>query len=248
MSQPVAMVSQAFVDRFLKQQDAIGTILRMAQADESAALVIVGVVGDIRRPGLEPDPVPMLYLPLAQAPRETITFAVRGIGSEAELLADAEVAIKAVSRESPVYNTDTLAGSLASLTNAQTLLGRLFAGFGMTAILLACLGTFALLNQSVQDRLREIGIRAAFGARPRDITALIRRDATKLAVIGLAVGCLLAAALSRGLQSQLYEVGTLDPVTYLGVATVLLLAVLLASIVPSWRAARVDPATTLRGQ
>ena len=246
---PVALVNRAFVERFASESSTpsaiVGSTLRFAEQDQ-VARTIVGVVGDIRRPGIRPEPVPMLFLPLSQSPLETVSYVVRSSVESALLLEQAEHAIKNLSAESPVYNTDTLGRALGRLTMQQSLLGSLLSGFAVIGVLLACLGTYALLAQWVHERRRELGIRMAFGARPRDIVALMRREASALGLAGLLIGGVVAAVSTTGLRSQLYGVASLDPITYALVAIVLFVVVLVAALVPTLRAARVDPALTLR--
>lgn len=244
-SQAVTVVSREFVRRFMKRDEAtVGAVLRLAQSEP---LLVVGVVGDLRRPGARPEPVPMMYVPAAQAPRETISYVVRGApGAEAALLEAAGAAIQRMSPESPVYNTATMADTVRTLASPMTMLGQLLAAFAAVSVFLACLGTFALLSQLVADQRREIGIRMAFGATARDVMRRVLASAAWMGGAGLILGSVVAWAVSGLLRSQLYRVESLDLTTYLLVALALFVVVWIAGSVPAWRASRVAPMEVLR--
>lgn len=244
-SQPVTVVSREFVRRFMKPgEPAVGSVLRIAQSEP---LSVVGVVGDLRRPGARPEPVPMMYVPAAQAPRETISYVVRGApGAEAAILEAAGAAIQTVSPESPVYNSATMHDTVRNLGSPMAMLGQLLAAFAAISVFLACLGTFALLSQLVSDQRREIGIRMAFGASARDVMRRVLVSAAWMGGLGLVLGSVGAWVTAGLLRSQLYRVETLDPTTYLTVGATLLAVVWVAGSVPAWRASRVAPMEVLR--
>ena len=244
-SQAVTVVSREFVRRFMKPgEPAVGAVLRLAQSEP---LSVVGVVGDLRRPGARPEPVPMMYVPTAQSPRETISYVVRGApGSEASILEAAGAAIQRISPESPVYNTATMPDTVRNIGSPMTMLGQLLAAFAAISVFLACLGTFALMSQLVSDQRREIGIRMAFGASARDVMRRVLASAAWMGVLGLVLGSGAAWAAAGLLRSQLYRVQTLDPTTYLVVTVTLFAVVWVAGSVPAWRASRVAPMEVLR--
>jgi putative ABC transport system permease protein len=129
---------------------------------------------------------------------------------------------------------------------AQRLLSFLFSVFAALALLLATIGLYGLLAYTTLKRVREIGIRLALGARPGQIRALILSHGLQLLLIGSGIGLLGAIAISRALQTVLFEVGGLDPRIYLGVGVLLFAATLLACWLPARRASRVDPIVALR--
>jgi len=118
--------------------------------------------------------------------------------------------------------------------------------FGAVALLMTAIGVYGVISQSVAERTREIGIRAALGAAPRDIVLLIVGGGLTVVCAGLVVGVLVALAATRFLEGSLYNVSTTDPATFAGVAAVLLLVALVAQAVPIARAMRVDPSVALR--
>jgi putative ABC transport system permease protein len=124
----------------------------------------------------------------------------------------------------------------------------LFEAFALTALLLAAAGIYGVLSGSVTERTREIGVRSALGATPANILVMVLRQGTTLTAVGVAIGLAGAVAASQALAAMLFGISRLDPVTYLGVIAMLLVVSAMACWVPAWRAARVDPATTLRAE
>jgi putative ABC transport system permease protein len=124
----------------------------------------------------------------------------------------------------------------------------LFEMFGAAALVLAAVGIYGVLSGSVTERIREIGVRSAMGASPRDILGLILGQGMKLTTIGALIGVIGAAAATRGLVTMLFGVTRLDPATYAGVVVLLFIVSAIACWMPAWRAARVDPSITLRSE
>jgi putative ABC transport system permease protein len=158
----------------------------------------------------------------------------------------ARAVIRALDPNQPVADLQTmesrLATSLASRRFTMLLLG-LFAGM---ALVLALVGLYGLMAYTMNQRRHEMGIRAALGAKPGDLLRLAVGQGLRLATIGVALGLAMAGSLSHLIESQLFEVKTINPALYAGTALLLLAFAALASWVPGWRASRVDPATTLR--
>jgi ABC-type antimicrobial peptide transport system permease subunit len=124
----------------------------------------------------------------------------------------------------------------------------LFEAFALVALVLAAAGLYGVLSGSVAERVREIGVRSALGAPRGSILTLVLRQGLGLTGLGIALGLVGATAASRGIAAMLFGVSRLDPVTYLAVVALLLVVAAVASGVPAWRAARVDPAITLRSE
>jgi putative ABC transport system permease protein len=122
----------------------------------------------------------------------------------------------------------------------------LFEAFGITALILAAIGTYSLLSGNVTERTREMGVRSALGASRLNILALVLRQGMTLAGLGIAIGLVGAGITSRALVTLLFGVTPLDSVTYAGVATLLVIVSMLACAMPAWRAARVRPSVALR--
>jgi ABC-type antimicrobial peptide transport system permease subunit len=121
----------------------------------------------------------------------------------------------------------------------------LFAG---VALLLACVGIYGVMAYSVNQRTREMGIRLALGAAARNVISLVLNDGLRVVALGLVLGTIAAGFATQLLQNQLYDVGSLDPVTFIGVAVVLLLVAATACFLPARRASKVDPMTSLRSE
>jgi ABC-type antimicrobial peptide transport system permease subunit len=155
-------------------------------------------------------------------------------------------AVTSVDSSLPVFDARPMTDRVRETWGAQRLLSFLFTVFAGLALLLATIGLYGLLAYTTLKRVREIGIRLALGARPGQIRALIFSHGLQLLLIGSGIGLLGAIAISRALQSVLFEVGGLDPRIYLGVGILLFAATLLACWLPARRASRVDPIIALR--
>ncbi|HVP47622.1 MAG TPA: ABC transporter permease [Bryobacteraceae bacterium] len=254
-SAPVVIVNQAFVRKYLSRQDALASHIKVEQGS-----AIVGVVGDVQQtPGWDPSaplqPTPTVYIPAAQTSGEFLTlihiwvspsWIVRASGRRAGIIRGIQSVAATVDPLLPIaafHNVeDVRAESLKSQRFEATLLGALAA----LALLLAVVGIYGLMAQSVAERRRELGIRIALGSTiPRAI-----RDATlpgvSLALAGVAVGCVLAGLSSKVLEHLIFGVSALDPLTYAGVALGLLAVAAVAGLIPALRVATLNPAETVR--
>jgi putative ABC transport system permease protein len=155
-------------------------------------------------------------------------------------------AIASIDPSLPVFDARPMMDRIQESWGSQRLLSFLFSVFAGLALMLATIGLYGLLAYTTLKRVREIGIRLALGARPIQIRALILSHALHLLLIGSSIGLLAAIALSRALQSVLFETGWLDPRIYLAASALLLGATFLASWIPACRASRVDPIVALR--
>jgi predicted permease len=210
---------------------------------------VVGVVADLRSHGLEREVNPEVFIPVSQAGEETphsfylVARTVMGLASLGRAL---EAAVHQVDTNQPVRDirpmADRLTDSLARRRFATTVLGL----FAATAVVLAVVGLYGLMAYTVTQRRREMGIRLAIGAQPDDLRRVMLRQGLGLAAGGIALGLLLAAALSRLIASQLFGVQPVDASVYTAAALLLLASAAVACWIPSWRAARMDPLATLR--
>src|SRR5881628_3382631 len=157
-------------------------------------------------------------------------------------------AVTSIDSSLPVFDARPMTDRVRETWGSQRLLSFLFSVFAGLALTLATIGLYGLLAYTTHKRVREIGIRLALGARPAQIRALILSNGLKLLLIGSVFGLLAAVALSRALQSVLFEVSGIDPRIYLSVGALLFAATFLASWVPARRASRVDPIQALREQ
>jgi putative ABC transport system permease protein len=254
----VAIVNETLARRFLPGQNPIGkflTLFKSAQArsdfGQRFSVEIIGVVGDVRHTGLEEAPAPEVYIPYTVNPWGHMNVVVRTRGDTQALLNEIPRAVAAIDRDIPVAGaqrpgelTQAVAGQFARQRFTVTVLS----GFAGGALLLAALGIFGVIAYVVTLRTREIGVRAALGATPRDIVRLVIRQTTGVVVVGLVVGVGTALALTRLMTRLLYNVPATDPLTFASLTVFLALVALLASYLPARRATRVDPMIALRNE
>ena len=250
----VCIVSEAFVRRFIGNRDPLGMRLSVPGITllASAGPVIREIVGVARQvktfPG-EREPVPQIYVPLAQNTWFMASISVRPTSGSAEALAPAvRAAIASVDKDRPVSRVRTI-DTVAFQANARPRFRAVLVGtFATLALVLAMVGVFGVLAYSVQQRMREFGVRVAMGARMRDVLRLVLTGAARLTVIGIVIGLAIAAALSRFLATLVFPVAPLDPVTFAVVPIVLMATAAIAVAAPAWRAARVDPVVAFRSE
>ena len=245
---PVIIVNESLTRRFFGNSDPLGqhiTIERANVADEVKA-EIVGVVGDVRHEGLDAQAVPEFYVPYQQAPESAMDLVVRT--SSANMAGVVRDRIKGFDPEQYVRAiqplTELLSASLAR-RRFDTLLTGLTAGL---ALLLAMVGIFGVTAYAVTQRTREIGVRMALGAQPRDVLRLVLGQGLRLILLGIGAGLVAAFALTRVLGTMLYGVTATDPLTFIAVSLGLIFVALLACYIPARRATKVNPLIALRYQ
>jgi putative ABC transport system permease protein len=250
---PVCLVSEAFVARFLKGRNPIGMRLelpRMTFAVEPTPRVeIVGVVRQVKLTATETEPVPHVYVPLAQNTWWMASLVVQPeAGTAAALAGPVRAAVARVDRERAVARMRTMAMIADEATSRPRFRAVLVGAFAALALALATVGVFGVLTQTVQQRMREFGVRIALGASRQNVIGLVLRQATRITLAGLIAGLALAAMLGRLLATLIYPVAPLDPVTFVAVPIVAALTAAVACVAPAWRATRVDPATAFRDE
>ena len=206
-------------------------------------------VGNTRDAGLGTDPLPTVYVPHAVMPSWSwFSYVIRTNGDPAAVAGAARAAIRAVDPNVPVRNVRTLEAVLdeavAPARWSTTLLGT----FAAIALVMAALGVFGVLSFLVTQRTRELGIRIALGAAPAAVRRMVVGQGLGLAASGLALGLAGAYAVTRLMTSLLYGVAPTDPITYVGVAALLVGIAAIASYLPARRATRVDPMIALRSE
>jgi putative ABC transport system permease protein len=261
-SQHVVFISEALAKRFWPGQDPIGRRLTLTFLPQFVREV-AGVVGDVKQDGLDvAEPAATIYFPLAQISESIpggwrsfpLSMVVRtkaaegsskGIGSAQE---EVIRAIHEVDPSTPVLDVMTMDHMLADSLSQRQLNMQLLAGFAGLALVLAAMGIYSALSYSVRRRVREIGVRMALGAQMSQVLRLVVMQGLKMTVAGLALGIIAAFALGRLLESLLFGVSATDMVTYAAVSLLLGFVALLASVIPAYRATRVDPIKTLRDE
>jgi putative ABC transport system permease protein len=246
----VAVVSQSFARRWPGVGDPVGGHVQFGNIDGDLRLfTIVGIVGDVRDAGLDAPARPVFYASHRQRPVTTAraSLVVHSEGALAPLVdAMRRVAAELLPEVPPRFRTlaELRAESLASRRLTLVLL----ASFAAAALLLAGLGIYGVASYAVARRTREVGIRMALGARPREVLAMVVGESARAVAAGALLGLLAALALARFLASLLFGTSVLDPRTVAGVVVVLGGVALVASLVPARRATRVDPAIALRAE
>jgi putative ABC transport system permease protein len=243
----VALLSESLATARFGDRSPLGREVRIGPG---VAFTIVGVVGDVRQASLASDNPQAVYLHAAQSwfadtPR---TFVIKANRDAAALAPAVHDAIWSVDKDQPVSRVAMLDDLITASAAQRRFALILFEVFGAIALVLATVGIYGVLAGSVTDRTREIGVRLALGATRREIVALVVRQGMALTMVGLAIGLGAAAVATRGLVTLLFGISRLDPATYAGVVSLLISASALACWVPAVRAARVDPATTLRAE
>jgi putative ABC transport system permease protein len=239
----VAIINQTVQRRLWPNENPIGK--RVSYDDGKTWTTVVGVVGDVREFGLDRPPISEMYVPLAQSGGLS-TLIVRTAADPQAMARRMREVVHEVDSQTAITHEMTVEQarneSLVSPRLTATLLG-LFAGL---ALLIAAAGIGGIMALAVGQRVREIGIRMVLGARPADILRMVLGHGLALTFLGVAIGAAGALALTRLAKSLLFEVTPTDPVTFVGVAAVLVGSAVVASYLPARRAAGVDPIDALR--
>lgn len=247
-TQNVAVVSQSFAREHFPNQDPIGRQFAVA----FAVRTIVGVVGDIRVRGLERESEPQVYMPAAQQVNGQLGFfvpkdlVVRAGVPPASLIPAVRSIISRADAQLPVTDVRTLEQVVSLETAPRVVQLRVLGAFAAAAFLLAAIGIHGLLAFTVAARTREIGVRIALGARAGDILAMVLGRSAMLAGMGVALGSVLAFAAARTMQALLAGVEPANGPVFASAVAVSLLMALAGSILPAWRAVRVDPLAATR--
>jgi putative ABC transport system permease protein len=241
----VCLISEALAKRRLPGLNPIGRRLRIG---EGPLYTVVGVVGDVKQMSLARNESDAVYVTASQWRLEdgAMSLVVRADGDPAALSPAVRAAVWSADKDQPIVRVATMDSLLAASAAERRFALILFEAFALAALVLAAAGIFGVLSGSVAERTREIGIRSALGATRRDVVALVVRQGMALTGLGVAIGAAGAAAATRAIVALLFGVSRLDPVTYSAVIALLGGVALIACGVPAWRAARVDPAATLR--
>ena len=240
----VAVVNETMARSLWPDQDPIGK--RFGCFGESWVIEVVGVARDAKYFTIGEDPQSFFYFPLAQHPSGGVTLHVRTAGDPAAALGAVRTQVQALDPRMPLTNVQTIRQLFDQALWAPRMAASLLAAFGVLALLLAALGVYGVVSYSVAERTQEIGVRMAMGARPGDMLRMVVRQTLATASIGAGAALLFAFAASRSLGNLLIGVRPGDPVAFGGTAAVLLLAALVASAWPAWRASRIDPLVALR--
>lgn len=251
----VAILSAGTAKRFFQNQDAVGRHIRLLGQEDWCT--IVGVAADVRGYDLrQSEPQWMdgtVYLPYGpgasledgHVPAE-MTLIVRSAGNQLQLGESLRKLASSLSEDTPLAEVNPMPVILSGATSTPRAITSLFTAFAALALVLGVVGIYGVISFFVGQRTREIGVRMALGARPRDVLKLVIREGLSLTLIGVAVGLAAAFALTRFLGSLLYGVRATDPLNFAGVALLFASVALAACYIPARRAMRVDPLVALR--
>jgi putative ABC transport system permease protein len=255
----VALINEAARRLWPEGEDPIGKRIRLSllerppgdrtvliDAGGSPYVTVVGLIGNVRNAGLRSDVRPALLVPYTLIAPTQRLLAVRAHGHPMALLSPVREQVRAIDKEQPLGRPQTVGVVLGFQTVQPRFTMSLFSFFGALGLTLAALGIYSVLSYSATQRTHEIGVRMALGARPVEVVGLMLAMGGKLVGVGLGIGLGGAVFATRLLQSQLFGVTVHDPMSFVAVVIVLIVAALAACYVPARRAGSVDPFVALR--
>jgi predicted permease len=241
-SPKVAIVNRAMVTRFFPGQNAVGRHFGYGKPD----VEIVGVVEDARVNRVQDAPKPMAFYPLGQAPIDATALDVRVVGDPRLMVSEARRAVADVDANLPVDRVTILSDQVTGSLRQERLIAGLTSIFGILALGLACVGLFGVMSYAVSRRTTEFGIRMALGAERSHVLRSVFREALVIVTYGLVAGIPAALFASWLLSDLVFGVSPTDPTTVSLAALLLAAVAAAASVLPAWRASRVDPMVALR--
>jgi putative ABC transport system permease protein len=207
---------------------------------------VIGVAQTAKYRSLLESSRPFFYRPFAQVYQTPMTLHLATTGDPRVLITPVRQLVQSLDKDLPVYRIQTLGDRLAGSVSMQRTAAILVASYGGLALLLAAIGLYGSMTYVVARRTREIGIRMALGARAALVMRQVLREALMLALLGAALGIVVAVPSARLLRSQLFGVEPGDPMTFAAVTIGLVAVAVVAAFSPAWRATRVDPVVALR--
>ncbi len=243
---PVAVINETMARRLFPDQSPIGQHIRMGPNATGAWTTIVGVIGDVRHGGLEETPQPEMYITYLQGPPVGPFIVLRTTGDPALMAETVRAEARRIDKSLPLYDIRTMDTLRSEAVSTRRFILLIVGAFGLLALGLAAIGVYGVMSLIVSERTREVGVRLALGAQPSELLTMIVGQAAKLAGVGVAIGVAAALTLAPLLDSQLYGVESLDPMTFVAVPAGLLLIAALAALVPARKAMRIDPLAALR--
>ena len=242
----VILINEALARKHFPNEDPIGRRLDVFMFENPTITEIVGIVGNVRYDSLIEESPPAVYFPHPELAYPFMTLVIRTDGDPAAIAPAVQREIRAIDPNQPVSNVRTMNQVMSewvSRSRFNTLLLGLFAAL---ATLLSAVGIFGVMNYSVALRTREIGLRLAVGAQPRQVLLLILRQGLLLTIVGVGLGLVAAFALTRLLSGLLFGVTAVDATTFTTISVLLVIVSLLACYLPARRAMRIDPLRALR--
>jgi putative ABC transport system permease protein len=244
-SHKVAVINQALVNRYFAGQDLIGRSVTLNGKDWSE---VVGIIGNVKQRGADQDVYPEIDFPESQAPRSSFTVTLRTSVDPSSMTSIARSAVAALDPTLPVFDVRTMDEVMTESRADRSFQASILVAFAGLALLLAAVGIYGVMAQSVSQRTAEFGVRMALGAHPSQVLKLVLGSGMRLALAGLVFGIAGAVALTRFLRSFLFGVSAYDPITLITVSTLLAAIAMLACYIPARRAMKIDPMVALRDQ
>ena len=243
---PVVVVNRTLAQRFFGGAEAaIGKRIRVGGKEWRT---VVGVAQDVKYSQVNERPQPFVYLPFFQAYRSSMTLHTRGAAAENTLVDQARARVVALDPELPIIAARPLARQTRGATIVLEFMSLMLFVFGTAGMALAAMGIYGLVSYTVKQRTHEIGIRMALGASSSRVVREFLTAGLRLGAVGAGLGLIAALAVSRLLASLLIGVSSTDAVSYARAAAIILVGVLVATMIPAWRAARINPLSALRHQ
>ena len=243
-SQPVVIVNETMARRFWgSPEQALGKRIQFGRGSWRS---VVGVARDIKYARMTEDPRPHIYLPFWQLYRSNMTFHVRSRDAAPALLERVRAIVQRLDPNLPILNARMLTDQTRSALSVFSMAAGVLMTFGVIAMILTALGTYGMVSYAARQSTHEIGIRIAIGANRADVLRGFLGRGLRLGIVGAVCGLALSAAATRLLASLLYGVSPTDAASFTGASTLVMTIVLLASLIPAWRASRIDPSAALR--
>ena len=242
----VVIINDAFARKYFPGSNPISQKITIDMKDTNVPSEIVGVVGDVHGADLSAAPWPTVYWPYPELVYSQMTVVVRTETNPLALVSAARQTVESMDKDEPISNIATMDQLISDSVARSRFTAVLLAVFAALAMVLAGIGIYGVMAYATAQRRNEIGIRMALGAQRGDILRLVLGQGVKLALLGVVIGVAGGLALTRFLQSLLFNISASDPLTFGGVAVLLTLVALAACYIPARRAMRVDPMTALR--
>jgi len=242
----VVIINQRLAKQHWPNGDAVGRRIKVGPPEGASWMTVVGVVGNVNHEGLDSEPDLATYEPHGKRPWSEMIVVVRTSVEPTGLASAVQTNLRAAEKEILIEDVMTMSRRMQDSVAPQRLNLVLLASFAFIALLLAAVGIYGVMAQTVAQRTQEIGIRMALGAQMKDVLALVLRNGMKLALIGVVIGLTGAFWLTRLMTKLLFGVTPTDASTFAIVAVVLLLIAFLACYIPARRASKVDPLVALR--
>jgi len=244
---PVVIINETMARGFWPGEDPIGKRFKFGGLDSRAPwLTIAGVVGDMRRQGLDRGSRAETFLPVTLQPRRGMDLVIRTAGDPLALAATIQSVIRSVDKDSPLFDITTLEARIGESISQRRFQTVLLGLFSVLALVLAAIGIYGVMYQFVSQRTHEFGVRVALGAQRRDVIGMVLRQAIVMAGAGVLLGILGALVLTRAMSTMLFGVSPADLLTFTVVPLLLGAVALAASYIPARRSTKIDPLVALR--